>query len=262
MLLWQWKNGHKKIILWGHLVVGVMVLHLFLGILFFCYCRHGVAHIVLIMKKNVQAIPVTFMPYRVKKNVPSAMHIAAVTQKKNDPKKHIVPRKATVIKTKAIEKKEIKKTVTPKAQAQKKIQKEEKKIIPIKKEPVKEAAKPVAKALSDGAPRIDQVPLVSQQSMVHESIDVEPTEDIIDTDIQQAELYALVAQQWAPPVGIAHDKVCEVSAEIGWDHKAAKIWISGKSGILMYDIAARKAVMQTKFPLWTCGKTITIRFVQ
>jgi hypothetical protein len=254
MLLWQWKNVHKKAIIWGHFAALVCILHLLLGYILFSRCRHGVQHIVLTMHRDVSTIPVTFVRQRLAiRPAMRAVQPTTMTQKKGVPKKS--EKKTLMVKPKPPKKKSTKKTAAPqKATPQKK---EIKKIVPEKKEPIKKVADPVVVPIALPAPEIPFVAAQLLEVASVESLDVQP-----GIDAAQAELYALVAQQWAPPVGIAIDRTCEVSVEIGWNQEIIKVWMSKKSGILMYDLAARKAVMQTQFPLWTRGKTVTIQFVQ
>lgn len=256
MLLWRWKNEHKKIIIWGHLVAGAFVLHIFWGLLFFSYCRHGMTHIVLTMKKNASSIPVTFVPFQ-RKCSHALQSMAAPTSmtKKNVHQKKTKPRKTSVVKADQ-KKPAVKKVVSPK----KEIVKKEIKKVSEKKEIKKEDIKPVVQKEPEIVQPFIERPNFTQSLAPIEAATQTPQGD--DINNEQAELYALVAKQWTPPVGIALDKVCEVSAEIGWNQEIIKVWMSAKSGILMYDIAARKAVMQTPFPAWTKGRTVTIRFVQ
>ena len=256
MLLWQWKNAHKKYIIWGHLAAGAFIIHLFFGFLLFFYCRYGTTHIILTMKRNVSFIPVTFSgsPMRPRRAV-ETIKVPVPVQKKKKSKK-ITPRKTSVVKAKPVEKKVTKKATPPKKVVEKK---EIKKIVSEKKKEIQEVAKPVIEKVPEVVQQVAMpLPALAVQDLLPQEVDA----GMQSVNYEQAELYALVAKQWTPPVGIAKDKVCEVSADIGWNQEITKVWISEKSGILMYDIAARKAVMQTQFPLWTRGKTITIRFVQ
>jgi hypothetical protein len=273
MLLWQWKNAHKKAIIWGHLVVLVVVLHLFFGCVFFLWLHHGAQHIVLSMQPNVATIPVVFS----RNHLPSRSTVHTI--KKSGALQSKVPKKntnsvhkTTLAKPAPLKKKNFKPVVPKKTSPKKEI----KKTVPLKKEPVpkkieaskKEIVQKVEEKLIPEVKKniqepIVQLPVVAQvvplQAVVEEP---QPAGELLGINQEDAELYALVAQQWRPPVGIAVAHECEVSAEIGWKQEITKVWIHKKSGVLMYDLAARKAVMQTTFPLWTRGKTVTIRFVQ
>lgn len=273
MLLWQWKNAHKKAIIWGHLVGLVLVLHLFFGCIFFLWLHHGAQHIVLSMQRNVATIPVVFSRNQLpSRSTVHTIKSSGVLQSKLPKKNTASGHKTTLAKPAPLKKKNVKPVVPKKTPPKKEI----KKTVPLKKEPVpkkreapkKEMVQKVEEKIIPEVKKIIQEPIVQlpvaaqvvpAQAVVEQPLDAGELSGI---NQEEAELYALVAQQWTPPVGIAVAHECEVSAEIGWKQEITKVWIHKKSGILMYDLAARKAVMQTTFPLWTRGKTVTIRFVQ
>lgn len=266
MLPWQWKNAHKKLIIWGHLVGAVLMLHLLFGCIFFLWLHHGAQHIALTMQRNVAAIPVVFSRTLSKSQTAVRTIQSSAASKNQVPKKNNSSvHKTTIVKPAPIKKKHTK-PITPKKAAPKK---EIKKKIAPKKEVVQKKIEPPKKELPKKAEeKVVQEPVIQApplaQPLPANALEEQPMAvgTVSSVNQEEAELYALVAQHWMPPVGIAVAHECEVSAEIGWQQEIKKVWISKKSGILMYDLAARKAVMQTTFPLWTRGKTVTIRFVQ
>lgn len=271
MLLWQWKNVHKKAVIWGHLVSITLMLHILGGYIFFSWLRHGIQHVRLTMQRDVSKIPVVFgRPHLAQSTVPTPVLPAQSMVKKGTASSL----KTSIAQPNSVKKKGEKKIVQKKTSTKKKPVKKEIKKTPPKKEVLqkkelsvkKEEPKKIEKKDVPVIEKVIETPIVvtpvTAQSVVESVMQPAQEETVSGVNKEEAELYALVAQQWAPPVGIAASHECEVSAEIGWNQEIIKAWVSKKSGILMYDLAARKAVMQTKFPLWTRGKTVTIRFVQ
>lgn len=79
---------------------------------------------------------------------------------------------------------------------------------------------------------------------------------------QQQQFQQELRSAWNPPVGIAKDKVCQITMHLDWNGKIKQLTIDVSSGILMYDTAARAALYTMKMPLWMQGKSLTISFRQ
>lgn len=81
-------------------------------------------------------------------------------------------------------------------------------------------------------------------------------------DLDALELFGAVQEalqpHWRPPVGLAPDTACVVSVRVGWDGSAQEVTIVEKSGIIVCDTAARKAVLAANYPRSTYGKQLVI----
>lgn len=69
-----------------------------------------------------------------------------------------------------------------------------------------------------------------------------------------------VSRHWKPPMGMQPMNTCHVSACVTNDGAIETLTITQSSGILVFDIAARKALLSSELPVWVKGKTITIVF--
>ena len=71
-----------------------------------------------------------------------------------------------------------------------------------------------------------------------------------------------IHKHWCPPVGIARDCVCELKVLVNGVGTVTKVNIEKPSGVLVYDISARSAVLAMTIPRWGWGKELMIAFNQ
>ena len=67
-------------------------------------------------------------------------------------------------------------------------------------------------------------------------------------------LHEDIVAQWAPPPGIAPTCACKVTMLIDWTGAIKEFTVNESSGVLMYDMAAQRALTQVKMPKWAWGK--------
>lgn len=72
------------------------------------------------------------------------------------------------------------------------------------------------------------------------------------------ELQQELTSVWHPPIVQKANPSCTVELYISWEGIIENIAIKETSGILIFDTAARKAVLDMRIPLWAKGKSITI----
>lgn len=73
--------------------------------------------------------------------------------------------------------------------------------------------------------------------------------------IQQA-----VLRFWRRPVGFAKELSCEISLQINEIGKAAQVKITQSSGVLVYDMAARTAILKAEYPREIWNKALILQF--
>lgn len=74
------------------------------------------------------------------------------------------------------------------------------------------------------------------------------------------ELQHAIAQCWAPPAGIASDTNCDIQVVVNAQGKVKEIVMVKKSGVAVYDMAARTALQQAVYPKLVWGRTIVVHF--
>lgn len=67
---------------------------------------------------------------------------------------------------------------------------------------------------------------------------------------------------WKPPKGLSKDLECHVKVLFGGDGTIVDCSLEKKSGVLIYDMAARAAAKAMKLPRWAWGKEFTVAFKQ
>lgn len=77
---------------------------------------------------------------------------------------------------------------------------------------------------------------------------------------QHRELHQKIMDNWRAPRGIESDCSCELEAIVAANGAIQSIVTKKSSGILMFDIAARSALLAIEFPRWSRGKSIVIAF--
>lgn len=68
-----------------------------------------------------------------------------------------------------------------------------------------------------------------------------------------------LVRHWQPPVGIIGDCTCLITTQINWQGKIEDIVIDKQSGVLMFDIAARSAMLAIDLPRWSGQFNISIQ---
>jgi len=69
-----------------------------------------------------------------------------------------------------------------------------------------------------------------------------------------------LSKHWQPPVGIDQSCACAITAHIDRQGKIEDVTIDDTSGVLMFDVAARTAMLAMELPRWTWGKSLSITF--
>lgn len=95
----------------------------------------------------------------------------------------------------------------------------------------------------------------------------EPSDEVIyvnkDTyqllEIAQ-QLQEAISKQWSPPAGMISGLVCQVRVTVDAHGKATTLEVVAKSGVAVFDMAARKALLESDYPASVRGKTIVVDF--
>lgn len=292
MLLWQLKNVRNRYVLWLKLLTCSLAAHLlFVGILFFGY-RDGVSSHKFTMHNhslNTQVMVVLAPTARTSaangtqtKQVTSAQSIKPMQQNKIatsiatlKPTAKAAPAKKTVLPKKVIAKATPVKTAPAKPKPVKTVQAkiEKPKVVPPKPDVAKtlsnkpkELVEPAVaksfgghgKTMSD---RIADTSQASQEPCVNDG----PTQiEIPYTQArefyQQEALRKELSRHWTPPHGIPDTCSCEITTYVGNNGVVTDCVITQSSGILMYDVSARAAILAMELPRWTWGDSFAITF--
>ena len=260
MLHWRRKSELKRHKLWLKLVACSFGMHLILLMMLFIGYRDTIKLTFSMNGKSLQtkSAPVTLFTLPAPKKV--------VTR----PTRHITPRKR-------VAQKKIIKPVTKIAA---------KKPTPIKKTLPKKAVaalKPksspqkIAKNVTHKKPvPFDKIKKNKQEiktvnsSVAHKHVEKKQQDQSIAFDTNQAidngmiedfiVLQQELAKHWQPPVGIDRSCACAITAHIDRQGKIEDIIIDDSSGVLMFDVAARTAMLAMNLPHWTWGKSLSITF--
>lgn len=85
-------------------------------------------------------------------------------------------------------------------------------------------------------------------------------------DAQLLKIHDEIVQElhkhWQSPVGMTSDCSCLVNVCVSAKGTISDVLIEKPSGVLVYDIAARSAVLAMNMPKWVWGKKISIAFNQ
>jgi outer membrane biosynthesis protein TonB len=173
--------------------------------------------------------------------------------------------KATTLVEQAHEKKQIKKQ-TKKVLAKNK--EKENKVEIQKKEALKvEPRQTVEKIIEKNEIKEElEQKITSTAAQQAEDIDDANVRYVGRDDLDALQMQEYISQElvnhWQPPVGVPKDRVCELKILINWQGKATDIKILKPSGVLVYDMSTRSAVLAMNFPKWLWGKEFTINFKQ
>jgi len=117
--------------------------------------------------------------------------------------------------------------------------------------------KPVAKKVE--TPQPQKVAAKKQPGPV-KAAPVEQT--VASEEVLGAQLQQTVMAHWAPPPGVDDACFCTLAFRVDWGGEIQDVEVREASGVLMYDIAAKCALNETKLPSWARGKNLTITFRQ
>lgn len=73
-------------------------------------------------------------------------------------------------------------------------------------------------------------------------------------------LQEAIGHHWAPPVGMPAQTRCQVRVTLSSDGKASDLELVEKSGIAVFDMAARTALLAADYPKSVWGKTMVVHF--
>jgi len=123
--------------------------------------------------------------------------------------------------------------------------------VPKKKEIVPPA--PVAKEIE---PVVEQVAVEATEEQEVLYVNKETYASLqLAHDLQQA-----VAEHWLPPAGAHAQAACEVKVVLSATGSVKEVQVIKKSGIPVYDMAARQALMQTEYPRAVWNRIIIVHF--
>lgn len=269
MWFWQRKNTHSSILFWLQLAGMSAAIHLTLLGLFFFVFKDRTSRLSLIVTPELFNREITFTiapsakggakSKTASKAAASTEKKAPAPEKKKEPAKPVEKKQTTIANKKQTEKKVAAKKADKKVSEKKQIP--EKKAEPVKKEappaPAKEAEKSVEKK--------PEMPIASATDTLaqveHHELEVSKLGLYEKGLLEEFKvLHEEIVAQWAPPPGIASTCSCKITMLIDWEGVIRNFTVNESSGVLMYDIAAQKALTQVKMPKWTWGKEITITF--
>jgi hypothetical protein len=218
----QRKSTHKRLLIWLKLAGFVSCVHIiFLLVLFFIY-KDGVSNLTFFITSGVMRRDIAFTI--------AIETIPKKTQIMTQPKKTA----ATISPVTAV-------PVNKKDELQSVVQKEkpiEVKQVPKKKSPTSQSAKKTE----------------------HFDMQVGANKAMRGFEQECATLYQEIAACWMPPSGVPADSACKITMFIDRQGELADMNVDASSGVLVFDLAARSAVSELKFPRFAWGKSITITF--
>lgn len=69
-----------------------------------------------------------------------------------------------------------------------------------------------------------------------------------------------IIEHWVPPLGMPNNIACQVQIIVNGQGKAADVKVLKKSGVAVFDMAARRALLQVDYPKLVWNKTIIVSF--
>lgn len=300
MLLWQLKNARNRYLLWLKLLSCSFAVHLLFVMIFFFGYRDGVSSHKFTMHNHslntqvtVVLAPAAHKPVANSVQTKQAMASRATKPtnqnkvatrmallkpeqpkamaKKTTPK--TAPGKKTIAKTtpaKTIPTKVTPAKTEPTKTVQAKVEKpkitETKSLPEQKKEQI--ASKTIEKKVEPAiTPVIAQntTEKLQSQHVLAQAQNNGPTQiEIPYTQArefyQQEALRKELSRHWTPPHGIPDTCSCEITTYVGNNGVVSDCVITQSSGILMYDVSARAAILAMELPRWTWGDSFAITF--
>lgn len=270
MWLWLRKKLPKSFQLWSKLIAYVGGLHLLaLFALFFVY-KGDYHSFSFDLNHHIDlGAAVVFLPLQ--KKAQESNEIGGCTQKQTMTQEiqpiekkelkitSVKPEKATTLTTIKTPKKKIKSSKkNKKATTQKKNKQSE----PAQKDPkpIKEIPQPIE------TKPIDQMPLSTiNTDAVQTYTGFENVQYLGQLDLEALQVQEAVASEihkhWSPPPGISKKAVCELDILVSWEGMV-NFTLKKSSGIAIYDISARSAMLKVSFPKQLWGKQFLIAFKQ
>lgn len=285
MLLWLQKNLPKPFQLWLKLCIFTASLHLIILFLLFFIYRGENSEISFDVHKSLLSSDTTvvFLPLyksisnslqnKRKSKSKSSSHVEPIQKPKAKPetkksKEDAKADKATMLVEQQQEKKRVKKQ-TKKELAKKKDQKKletQKKEFKKEDAPKIETAKIIEKEKAPVIEELEQKITSTAMQDVTEGADDVNVRYVGRDDLDALHMQEYISQElvnhWQPPIGVPKDRICELKVLIDWQGKVTDIRIQKPSGVLVYDMSARSAVLAMNFPKWLWGKEFTINFKQ
>jgi len=275
MLHWRRKllRRFSRHVFWAKLLLFSSVVHaVLLFVVFFMYKGSYFSYRVTVSRSFLASgAPVVFLPLyktiqqkQIKKNSPS---VHTKTTKTTGPKQ--TTKLAAVVKPK---KKSIAKKTVQKKKRSTTVAKKKKK--PAVKKITKKIAKPIKKEIKTVNKKKTSSPIHKKkknvQALVHSNRTSVPKQQEpiyvgqmeMDAQWMQNEMHKEVTKKWRPPVGLSKDLVCILKVLIDWHGNTTHTTVEQPSGVLLYDISTRTAMMQLTLPSWAYGKEFTITFKQ
>jgi len=263
MLRWQHKNGRNRIF-WGQLCAVSGLAHAVVVVCILFVYSDRASHYTFTMHETVPTIPtvVVLAPPHKGSRVSGNAAYAPVSSVQPSTRIMVpVPQKKQEAKTrKAVKKKVAKKPIATK-QVQKKI-------------PQKAHTKPKV----DSAKKVQEAPKASEKketphipAVAESSVTNAPAQEgqadsimISYADARTAHQYTILqhefSKHWAPPPGVADECTCRLTVCVDRAGMVNDVVVEESSGVLIFDIAARTAVLAVEWPAWARGTSITITF--
>ena len=265
MLHWRRKllRRFSRHVFWAKLLLFSSVVHaVLLFIVFFMYKGSYFSYRVTVSRSlSASGAPVVFLPLyktiqqQIKKNS-SSVHTK--TTKKTGPKQ--TTKLAAVVKPK---KKSIAKKTVQKKKRSTTVAKKKKKLVV--KKITKKRTKPIKKEIKTVNKKKKNVQALTHSNRGSVPKQQEPIyvgQMEMDAQWMQNEMHKEVTKKWRPPVGLSKDLVCILKVLIDWHGNTTQTTVKKPSGVLLYDISTRTAMMQLTLPSWAYGKEFTITFKQ
>jgi outer membrane biosynthesis protein TonB len=265
MLRWQHKNG-RNTIFWGQLCALSGLVHLVVVMCVLFVYSDRLSHYTLTMHEAMPAVATvvvlapTHMASRVSGNAPHAPVQSA--QSSTRIVASVPTTKQRTITHKAVKKKIIKKQ---------KPAKQVKKVTPKKADPARKAQ--AVKAVQKAPATIEKKAVFPSPAVAErvappaDAILHAPASDsimIAYADARTAHQYAILqnelSKHWAPPPGVADECTCRLTVCIDRAGAVSDVVVEESSGVLIFDIMARTALLAVEWPVWTRGASITITF--
>jgi hypothetical protein len=130
-----------------------------------------------------------------------------------------------------------------------------------------EIKKPSPDTLAQDTKKVEELSLLATTTdAANAQTSTENIQYLGSLDLQALEmeniLVAEVGQYWSPPPGISKNAVCEASVLVSTEGKIATCTIKKTSGITIYDVTARNALLKVSLPKQFWGKEFSITFKQ
>lgn len=259
--MWHWllSKVPKRYRLWCKLVLFSTGFHgIILFLLLFLYKGSTSIYSFDLSRIAIDAdATIVFMPLHKKLYDKQAHHKKGVNAHKEQSQESVAakPEKSTK-KEKAPTTLVAAKTQKKEKKQQKKPKKEQKKVASLPREKEIEKKVEAIKTTQNNNDKAPEANVVEDSNIVYVG-----REDLEMLQLQQS-IYSEISERWSPPRGIPKDATCIVRLLVDTQGEAKNIVIEQSSGITMYDVSARRAVMGMQVPQAAWGKELSITFKQ